>query len=304
MLKVLYRLSGAGRSLTSVAGGIGFTPVPELPEVETIRRELLPLLAGRRIGSVVVARREIVGFPGPDEFVAGVAGRRIAELGRRGKYLVFKLDKGKDLVFHLRLSGHLEVCRNGSVPRFERIRFRLSGGAVLSFVEPRLLGRVYLVDSGRYPEVLAGMERMGPEPIEPGFTVDYLAGKLKGRTAAVKGLLLDQRICCGVGNIYSDEALHRARVRPTRRGGRLTRAEVVRLTQGLRRVLSSGIRWCGTTLGDGQYVRPGTERGGFQKHLRVFGREGLPCRRRGCDGTVKRIRLVNRSSYFCPNCQV
>jgi formamidopyrimidine-DNA glycosylase len=277
--------------------------VPELPEVETIRRELTPLLTGRRILGVSLDRPDIVGWPGADRFAAGVKGRRVDSLDRKGKYLIVRLDRGKELVFHLRLSGHLEVIGARERPRFERARFRLDNGRVLSFVEPRVLGKVHLVEAGNYPARLAGMSRMGHEPIGVEFTADYLRDKLAGRKAAVKSLLLDQRVCCGVGNIYSDEALFRAGVRPTRPAGRVTRPEIARLAAALRRVLEDGIRWCGTTLGDGRYVRPGTQQGSFQRRLNVFGREGERCRRRGCKGVIERLKIGNRSSYFCPACQ-
>lgn len=277
--------------------------MPELPEVETIRVELEPLLAGRRIRGASLDRNDIVGWPAPAGFLSGVRGRLIESLDRRGKYLIVRLDRGKDLVFHLRLSGHLEVVSASEKPRFERARFVLDNGQALSFVEPRVLGRVYLADAGAYPARLGGMARMGCEPIERGFTAGYLQDKLAGRKAAVKSLLLDQRVCCGVGNIYSDEALFRAGVRPTRAAGRLTALEVGRLASALRRVLADGIRWCGTTLGDGRYLRPGTQQGSFQRRLKVFGRAGERCRRRGCRGTVVRTRVGNRSSYYCPECQ-
>ncbi len=147
------------------------------------------------------------------------------------------------------------------------------------------------------------MLRMGPEPMSPDFTVNYLADRLKGRKASVKSLLLDQRVCCGVGNIYSDEALFRARVRPTRAAGKLTRTEVARLVRALSQVLHDGIKWCGTTLDDGRYLLPDQARGRFQERLAVFGREGRPCRRRGCPGVIRRIRIGNRGTRFCPVCQ-
>ncbi len=273
--------------------------MPELPEVETIRRELEPLLAGKRITSVRVGRPDIVGFPGATAFARSVPGHTVRRLGRRGKYLIVELDKGRELVFHLRLSGHLAVNREPGA-RFERCRLELADGSGLSFVEPRVLGKVYFVRAGDYPKALAGMQRMGREPVEPGFDERYLADRLRGRSAPVKTLLLDQRVCCGVGNIYADEGLHRAGIRPDRRAGSLKPAEVRRLARGLRRVIGDGIRWCGTTLGDGRYLRPGSQAGSFQRHLRVMGREGETCR---CGGRVKRIKLGNRSSHFCPRCQ-
>ena len=277
--------------------------MPELPEVETIRLMLKPLLVGRRIVRARVMRRDIVGFPGPRGFERGVAGRTITDLGRRGKYLVVQLDHGRDLVVHLRLSGHLEVVDQDGEVDYERVRFVLDNGKALSFAEPRALGRVYLVQQDKYPPALTGMMRMGPEPIDASFDAVYLRERLRGRTAPVKNLLLDQRIACGVGNIYSDEALFRAGIRPLRRAGRLGRAEVTRLARALTDVLRDGIKWCGTTLGDGRYRLPEGGAGSFQKRLAVFGREGESCRRRGCTGVVRRLRVGGRSTHFCPVCQ-
>lgn len=277
--------------------------MPELPEVETIRRRLKPLLIGRQIVRARASRRDIVGFPDPRGFERGIAGRTIAGLDRRGKYLVVRLDHGRDLVIHLRLSGHLEVVGRDEEVDYERVRFALDNGKALSFAEPRVLGRVYLVMQGKYPPALAGMMKMGPEPIEAAFDAAYLRERLRGRNAPVKNLLLDQRIACGVGNIYSDEALFRAGIRPLRRAGRLGEAEVVRLARALTNVLRDGIKWCGTTLRDGRYRLPEGEAGTFQGKLAVFGREGESCRRRGCTGVIRRQRVGGRSTHFCPVCQ-
>lgn len=277
--------------------------MPELPEVETIRTELEPLLLGRRILSATASRMDIIGYPDPRRFRRGIAGARVAGLARRGKYLIVRLDTERELLFHLRLSGRLEVRGPSRPRRFERIRFELDNGRSLAFVEPRVLGRVYLTKTGDYPAALAGMLRMGPEPIQPGFTASYLAAKLARRRSVVKNLLLDQRVCCGVGNIYADEALARAGIRPTRMGGSLKQGEINRLARALRAVLKEGIRWCGTTLADERYLRPGRQAGSFQRRLRVHGREGSLCRMRGCTGVVERRRIGNRSSYYCPVCQ-
>lgn len=277
--------------------------MPELPEVETIRRELAPELKGRRVTVARIRRRDIVGHPTPRALRERLKGAAFRGLGRKGKYLIARLDRGRELVFHMRLSGHLEVVGQDERPRFERARFELDDGRALSFVEPRVLGKVYLVEAGCYPPALRGMQAMGCEPVGDGFDRAYLADKLSGRKASVKSLLLDQRVCCGVGNIYSDEALFRARIRPTRPAGGLSSAEVGRLARSLRSVLADGIRWCGTTLSDGRYLRPGTQSGGFQRHLKVFGRKGEKCRRRGCGGTVERVKMGNRNSYYCPRCQ-
>jgi len=277
--------------------------MPELPEVETIRRRLVPLLGGKRIVRARVLRKDVIGHPDASGFVSGVAGRTIRGLRRRGKYLVIMLDRGEELVFHLRLSGHLEVVDQEQEVRFERVRLELAGGRALSFAEPRALGRVYFVRAGECPKVLAGMAKMGPEPIQSSFDAAYLHDRLRGRTAPVKSLLLDQRVACGVGNIYSDEALFRAGIRPLRKAGSLRKADVVRLARALAEVLRDGIRWCGTTMDDGRYQLPDGGAGSFQTRLAVFGREGERCRRRGCPGVVQRRKLGGRSTHFCPDCQ-
>ncbi|MFO7649904.1 MAG: bifunctional DNA-formamidopyrimidine glycosylase/DNA-(apurinic or apyrimidinic site) lyase [bacterium] len=275
--------------------------MPELPEVETMRRRLAPLLVGKTIIGASVKRADIIGHPSAAQFCRGVRGRRIGALSRRGKYLIIGLGDGRELVLHMRLSGHLEIVGRGEHPDYERLRLELDGGSALSFAEPRVLGRAYLVSAGRYPPALAGMLAMGPEPVGDGWSADYLARRLFGRKASVKSLLLDQRVCCGVGNIYSDEALFRARVRPLRPAGRLKRDEVRRLADGLRDVIAEGINWCGTTLVDRRYVQPDGAAGGFQEHLAVFGREGEACRR--CGSRIRRARVGNRSTHYCPACQ-
>ncbi len=261
------------------------------------------MLVGRRIRSVAVQRPDIVGCPEPEEFSRRATGRKVENLGRRGKYLLLHLDRNLDMVFHMRLSGHIQVREPGEPPPYERVRIGLSGKRVLSFVEPRALGRVWLADRTDYPDALRGMQRMGPEPTSPEFNSRWLGSRLAGRKAPVKNLLLDQRICCGAGNIYTDEALFRAGVGPTRPGGSLTRAEVANLARSMKHVIRAAIRHCGTTLGDGRYRRPGTQAGSNQKYLKVHAREGADCPRPGCTGTVHRIRIGNRSSYFCPQCQ-
>jgi formamidopyrimidine-DNA glycosylase len=286
--------------------------MPELPEVETIRRELEPLLVGRTIRGVRIMRPDIVGFcegtrcgivSRSDAFEQEIKGFRIARLERRGKYLILRSDGRKRLlVIHLRLSGHLAIRNSTARPlRFERIRFDLSGGKSLIFVEPRVLGRVYLVRDARLPPVLKGLQELGLEPIQPEFDAAYLKSKIGHRTASIKGLLLDQRIAAGIGNIYSDEALFRAGIRPTRSARRIKSHEYRRLAQALRGVLRDGIRHMGTTMSDARYQRPGGAPGGFQKHLMVFDREGQPCRR--CGEAIRSCRISNRTSRYCPKCQ-
>lgn len=266
-----------------------------------MRRRLAPLLVGKVILSAKISRDDIIGHPSAAQFRRTVRGRRIAAVSRKGKYLIVGLDSGRELILHMRLSGHLEVVKRGEQSDYERLRLELDGGSALSFAEPRVLGRAYLVSTGRYPPALTGMRSMGPEPVGEGWSAEHLERRFAGRRASVKSLLLDQRVCCGVGNIYSDEALFRAGVRPLRPAGRLKREEVRRLAAGLRDVLAEGINWCGTTLVDRRYVQPDGSTGSFQEHLAVFGREGEKCRR--CGTVIRRARLGNRSTHFCPTCQ-
>lgn len=275
--------------------------MPELPEVETIRRHLLPIVTNRVIVDVVIRRQDIVGFPSVREFKYQIKGHRIAKIGRKGKYLLFSLTQGLLLVIHLRLSGHLRIMDNGNFLKYERLRLILDDSKTVVFVDPRALGRVYLVPSGNLPEVLAGLKGMGVEPLSYQFTADYLASLLKNRKAPIKTLLLNQRICAGVGNIYSDEALFKAHIEPTRPGGSLSRKEVARLLSAIRMVLKAGIRHLGTTMKDGRYLLPNGGIGGYQDRLMVFNREGMPCL--VCGTEVRRIKIGNRSSYYCPRCQ-
>ncbi|MEO0077671.1 MAG: DNA-formamidopyrimidine glycosylase family protein, partial [candidate division WOR-3 bacterium] len=177
--------------------------MPELPEVETIRRALEPELRGRVIARVRVRRPDVISHPeSVRAFTRRLSGCRFDGLSRRGKYLLFELTGGRLLVVHLRLSGHLALVDGRSeVSRHERVRLELDDGRALSFVEPRALGRMYCLLPGETPKVLANMRAMGPEPIERGVGGSHLAGWLRGRKASVKALLLDQRVCCGVGNI-------------------------------------------------------------------------------------------------------
>ncbi|MEN9979858.1 MAG: bifunctional DNA-formamidopyrimidine glycosylase/DNA-(apurinic or apyrimidinic site) lyase [candidate division WOR-3 bacterium] len=275
--------------------------MPELPEVETVRRRLAPELEGREIVGVVIRRPDIVGYPTVPKFRIGVLGRRITGVSRRGKYLVFYLSDERLLVIHLRLSGHLRVLGNSVPQRFERIRFRLSDGRSLVFIEPRVLGRVYLVAPDELGFVLKGLSRLGKEPISGEFSADYLQRHLAGRRTKIKSVIMDQRVCAGVGNIYSDEALFRAGISPMRPANSLSRQEVVRLAQALRKVIRAGIRYLGTTMSDDRYLLPDGSRGRFGELLQVFGREGEVCS--VCGTEIRRIKISNRSSYYCPECQ-
>jgi len=277
--------------------------MPELPEVETIRRFLDRQVSGKRIEKVRFGAKRVTMHPGPTGVRRKLLGATVLGVDRRGKYLVFHLSNGRELVLHLGMSGQVRRFGRDPMHRHEHMRLEFSDGQTVSFVDARRFGRVCVIDGGVLPRPVRGMERLGPEPTEKGYSAAYLGAHLSGRKARVKSLLLDQRVACGVGNIYSDEALHRAGIRPNRQAGSLKPTEVCRLTEALGSVLKDGIRWCGTTMRDGGYVLVDGSAGSFQDRLRVYGREGEKCRRRGCQGVVRRQRVGGRSTHFCPVCQ-
>ncbi len=276
--------------------------MPELPEVETIRTDLLPLVKGRAIrgarllpdprGSRVLRR-----VPSRRRFRDRIRGRKILDIRRRGKYLLFRLDRDETLVIHLGMSGRLSVtAEKDRLPPHSRILFEISGGKKLVFADPRKFGEAFLLPGGQ-----AEPPRLGPEPLGRNFTDEKLAAILKNRRAPIKAVLLDQKAVAGLGNIYTDEALFRARVHPLRIAAGLSGEEISRLRRRIREVLKEAIGARGTTAADGGYVDGKGREGVFQKKLRVYQRRGLPCP--GCGSPVGAIRLAGRSAHFCPSCQ-
>ncbi|MEW6567650.1 MAG: bifunctional DNA-formamidopyrimidine glycosylase/DNA-(apurinic or apyrimidinic site) lyase [Chloroflexota bacterium] len=271
--------------------------MPELPEVETIARGLregmgrgLPPLPGKRIVGVRLRWPGHIAVPAPRTFRRRIRGRTVLDVTRRGKYLAFALDSGT-LLIHLKMSGDL-VLASARDPRdrFERTVFQLEDDLELRFNDARKFGKIYLVDD---PQPVLG--RLGPEPLDNGFTWKQLAQLLLGRRRPLKSLLLDQTFLAGVGNIYADEALHRARLHPLRRSDSLSEAEVRRLWRGIRDALRSGLRHNGASL---DWVYRG---GDFQNHFRVYQRQGEPCL--VCRTPITRLVIGQRSSHYCPVCQ-
>jgi formamidopyrimidine-DNA glycosylase len=265
--------------------------MPELPEVETIARGLQAVLPGRRFTRVSVAWRPMV-ERSPLDVVQQLPGRRIERVGRRGKYVVITLRDGAVLLVHLKMSGRLYVGGADETPDpYCRVAFDLDDGAQLRFRDPRKFGRVYLTE-----DVESLLGRLGPEPLDDDFTETAFLARLARRRGRVKSLLLDQTFIAGVGNIYADEALFAARIRPLRRAESLTEAEGRRLYAAVRCVLARGIRLNGATLRDGMY------RGGsFQTSFCVYSRTGEPCP--VCGTAIERARIGQRSAHYCPVCQ-
>ncbi len=273
--------------------------MPELPEVETIRRELRPKILNQKIMDCIVLRKDIIAYPSPKKFCKSVLNEQIVDISRKAKYLILELTNCKKMIFHLRLSGTLLLTNCRIRPeRFTRVIFKLKDYQ-LFFNEPRVLGRIYLHQNDENPGVPKGLYTLGYEPLSPEFDFTYFRNKLKGRKTRIKSLLLDQRICAGVGNIYSDEALFHAGIRPLRRANRITIEETLKLLLSLKEVLSKAIHNFGTSVSD--YRRTDGLNGNFQKFLCVYDRENEPCRACGTKIVIKKIG--NRSTRYCPKCQ-
>ena len=272
--------------------------MPELPEVETIRRRLEPLLSGRTIVRTEIADLRLTRPIAPEELAAELDGERIESLGRRGKYLLVHLESGLTLVIHLRMTGSLRHRHVGGDPLpHERARLVLDDGTELAYRDVRRFGTWQLLTPDELEECLG--ERVGPEPLAPEFTPELLRERLAGRRAPLKAVLLDQRTLAGLGNIYVDESLWRARLHPARPAGSLGKPALVRLHDGIRETLEAGLARQGATLRD--YALPDGESGSMQVEFRVYGREGEPCER--CGTAISKTRIAGRGTWFCPRCQ-
>jgi formamidopyrimidine-DNA glycosylase len=271
--------------------------MPELPEVETVRRALGRLVDGRSIVAVPWLEPRLVRDGTPVERIrALLVGQETAGVGRRGKFLIWRFRSGGRLVMHLGMSGRLVAGvppETAWLPHTHLV-VDLSDGRQVRLTDPRRFGRV----AWRGPGAGLGLN-LGPEPLSPRYRAADLGEALAGRRAPVKALLLDQRLVAGVGNIYADEALFRARIHPLTPAGRLDDAAVRRLHRALRSVMREAISWRGTTFRD---FRDATGHAGdFGRRLRVYARTGCPCPR--CRTPVAQIRVAGRSSHFCPRCQ-
>lgn len=272
--------------------------MPELPEVETIRRSLESKLLGRTIEKVYVFLERIVKKPGAGEFCRLLAGRKITSLDRRGKYLLVRLEGGYTWVVHLRMTGQLIYAPEKLKHRHLRLAFLLDNGHWLNFIDMRTFGSMYLLPDDRLDEI-RGLATMGPEPLSDRFSVEEFYRRLQKRKRAVKTVLLDQMVVAGLGNIYADEALFLAGIDPRREVASLSKTEIERLHQAVVRALRQGLRNRGTTFRD--YLDGAGEKGKNQYYLNVYHRSGKPCRR--CGTEIVKIRVGGRGTSFCPNCQ-
>jgi formamidopyrimidine-DNA glycosylase len=274
--------------------------VPELPEVETIRARLAPRLTGRRFERVEIADPRLTRPDSPEAVAAALEGERVRAVHRRGKYLVVEFESGRHLVIHLRMTGNVEHPARGGIDAdpYRRAVVRLDDGSDVAYRDVRRFGTWTLLEPGQLADYI-GARRLGGEPLERGFTTRVLTKALAGRRAPVKAALLDQRAAAGIGNIYADEALWRARIHPLRPAGSLTPDEIARLRKGIRAVLEAGIARKGATLRD--YRDPEGRRGRMQDEFRVYGRAGEPCYR--CGTPIEKTRAGGRGTWYCPHCQ-
>ncbi len=286
--------------------------MPELPEVETVRRGLAPAMEGARIIRADI-RREGLRWPFPAGLAERLQGARVERLGRRSKYLLADLDSGETMLLHLGMSGRMTVSglaaahvpgrfhhAHPALAKHDHVVLDMENGARIAFNDARRFGALDLRDSAVI-DAHPLLASLGPEPLGNSFDGAYLAGRLKGRKAPVKALLMDQRVVAGLGNIYVCEALFRAGIRPTRAAGRIARKRIDTLVAAIRDVLREAIEAGGSSLRD--HRQTDGELGYFQHSFAVYGREGEACKAPGCSGTVKRVIQSGRSSFYCPRCQ-
>ena len=288
--------------------------MPELPEVETVRRGLQPVLEGARL-SRVEQRRPDLRFAFPDGFVQRLTGATITALERRAKYLLARLDRGDTLVMHLGMTGRFEIDEPGgprqrpgdfvhapaSDPKHAHVLFMTEAGATVTYSDPRRCGFMGLVETARLDQH-PWFSAMGPEPLGSDFDAGVLVAAFKGRKQTAKTLLLDQRVVAGLGNIYVCEALHRSGISPIKPAALISKAKIKILTVAIKDVLAEAIEAGGSTLRD--YAGADGALGYFQHTFRAYGREGEPCVTPSCGGIIERTVQAGRSTFFCPVCQV
>jgi formamidopyrimidine-DNA glycosylase len=283
----------------------GTASVPELPEVETIRRDLDGEVVGRRIKSVQVkGRRSIRRHRGPAEFKGLLEGHKIVAVSRRGKYLLLSLDDGDILVVHLGMSGQLlrPSSAREAAGRHMHVSIAFTRGGELRFVDPRTFGEMFVASEPVVAHEVPELGHLGFDPLTEAMSWIHFSDLLRARKTKLKPLLMDQRFVAGIGNIYSDEILFAAGLRHDRSSETLSSEEVRRLYRAMVETLSDAVRHRGSSLADQQYCDLFGRPGDFQEHHQVYDREGLPCPR--CHRAVTRIKLAGRSSFLCEGCQV
>ncbi len=273
--------------------------MPELPEVETVRRTLEGKLVGKNIEEVNLITPDILRQPCPSNFVEIITGKKFRALERRGKYLLFRLSQGWMLVGHLRMTGQLVYCEPATpIVKHTHLIIKLDDGFQLRYIDIRRFGGFNLVEVNNMDSI-KGLAALGPEPLGEDFSKEYLKKNLRNSRAKIKSILLDQTFVAGLGNIYVDEALFKAKVHPERLGSSLTPREIAALHKAIQEVLELGIENRGTSLRD--YVDGEGRSGEFQKLLQVYGKYKEPCPR--CRTVLLKAKVAGRTSSYCPKCQ-
>jgi formamidopyrimidine-DNA glycosylase len=292
--------------------------MPELPEVETVRRGLQPVLVGSRIAELD-ARRPDLRFPLPEHFRKRLIGQKITRLERRAKYLIARLSSGEDLVMHLGMTGRFTVAHDGRVdepgefahetgpnPAHDHVVLHLTDGTLVTYNDPRRFGFMVMMPHAERAEH-ALFRDLGAEPLSDELTADYLARRAVGRKVNLKAFLMDQHVVAGLGNIYVSEALFRAGLSPDRRAATLANRrgspteKARKLVDAIKSVLQSAIEAGGSTLRD--YRNASGKKGAFQDRFAVYNRAGKPCIKPGCGGKIRRAVHAGRATFYCPRCQ-
>jgi formamidopyrimidine-DNA glycosylase len=274
--------------------------VPELPEVETVRRRLAPALEGRLFEHVEITDARLTRPDDPFEIARELEGERVTKMDRRGKYLIVRFESGRALLIHLRMTGSLRHAQGGELEddAHRRAVVNLDDGSDVAYRDVRRFGTWLLLEPSEVDTYIDA--RLGPEPLEDKYKAKHLADKLATRRAPIKAAILDQRTVAGVGNIYADEALWRAQVHPLTPANELSTDEVKAVYKGIRAALQAGVRRQGSTLRD--YQLPDGSSGTAQDRFKVYGRAGKPCER--CGTPIDKIRAAGRGTWYCPSCQL
>jgi len=269
--------------------------MPELPEVETVKNQLSPHIIGRTITKVTLLWDRMVKGQDAAEFIRRIAGQKITDVARHGKYLIVNLNSGEKLIIHLKMTGSLRLEKDtAELPKFTRAIIHLDNGQNIYFCDPRKFGVLKLVKNTKEID-----DKLGPEPLEEGFTLKGFTEDLLKRTAPIKALLLDQKFLAGVGNMYADEALFLARIDPRRAASSLKKSEIKRLYTAIHDVLLAGIKFGGASVVT--YFHPDGSVGTAHQHFNVAHNQKKECP--VCGGPIKRVVVRGRGSYYCPKCQ-
>jgi len=273
--------------------------MPELPEVETVKRSLEPLVKDKTISDVEIFYGGIIKYPQPEKFKEMICGRKIIDINRRGKYLLFNLEDNNTLVIHLRMTGQLTVCdRNTSMGKHTHLVFHISSEHDLRFTDIRKFGMIYLVSTGDWCRII-GLQNLGYEPLSKEFNLEAIEKLIVGSKGLIKHFLLKQSNIAGIGNIYADEILFSAGIHPKRNIQTLAQSEIENLYNAIKQKLEEGIKYRGTSFSD--YVDGRGKKGGFQEKLYVYGRGGKPCLK--CGALLEKSVIAGRGTVFCPKCQ-